>query len=332
MFTKRNIVIAVIILALVGGFFYYRSQSTIEAVQTETVKRGDVSETVSISGELVPAEYADLSFQGTGTVDQISVKEGDVVRAGQPIAALDSSVLQSQLNEARIAQAIAEENEKLARHGWDDLKKEERNVKKLASEQARENVRTIVAQINDRKLSVPIDGQVSKLDVRIGEVVTLGRVIARVAKTGDFVIEARVPESDIVRVTIGMRSRVTFDAFLSDEVSEAVVVEIDRASTVVQDVVSYVVKFRLEKTDDRLKEGMTANLDIETAKQEGILMVPFRTLAKEGGKTYAEVKRGENQFEKVEVTTGLEGDEGMIEVRSGLKEGDEVTTFATQKK
>jgi multidrug efflux pump subunit AcrA (membrane-fusion protein) len=79
-FTKRNIVIAVIILALVGGFFYYRSQSGEAPLQTETVKRGDVSETVSISGELVPAEYADLSFQGTGTVDQISVKEGDVVR------------------------------------------------------------------------------------------------------------------------------------------------------------------------------------------------------------------------------------------------------------
>lgn len=332
MFTKRTIIWIVIILSLVGGYFYYRSQSKAEPLQTEMVKRGDVSETISISGELVPSEYADLSFQGAGIVDQISVKEGDAVRAGQSIASLDSSVLQSQLNEARIAQAIAEENEKLARHGWDDLKKEERNAKKLASEQARENVRTVIAQINDRKLFVPIDGQVSKLDARIGEVVTLGKIIARVAKTGDFVIEARVPESDIVKVTIGMSSRVTFDAFLSDEVFDAVVVEIDRASTVVQDVVSYVVKFRLDKTDDRLKEGMTANIDIETAKQEGVLMVPFRTLAKEGGKTYAEVKREENRFEKVEVTTGLEGDEGMIEVRSGLKEGDEVTTFATQKK
>lgn len=332
MLKKRTIVWIVIILSLVGGYFYYRSQSKTEPLQTETVKRGDVSETISISGELVPSEYADLSFQGAGTVNRVSVKEGDAVRAGQVIASLDSSVLQSQLNEARIAQAIAEQDEKLARHGWDDLKREERNVKKLASEQARENVRTVIAQINDKSVTSPIDGTLSRFDVRTGEVVTLGEVIARVAKTDGFIIEARVPESDIVKVMIGMQAKVTFDAFLQDEVFDAAVVEIDRASTTIQDVVSYVVKFRLDKTDDRLKDGMTANIDIETAKKEGVLIVPFRTLAKEGGKTYAEVSRGENQLEKVEVTTGVEGDEGMVEITSGLQEGDEIVTSATQKK
>lgn len=332
MSTKRKGIIVVILLALVGGFFYYRSQNTAEIIPTETVKRSDVSETVSVTGELVPSEFADLSSQSAGTVDKVWVKEGDVVQAGQVIARLDSSVLQSQLNEARIAQAIAEQNERLARHGWDNLKQEERNVKKLASEQARENVRTVAAQINDRKIFSPITGRVSRLDVRAGEVITLGKVIARIAKDENFVIEARVPESDIIKAVIGMSSKVTFDAFLPDEIFDATVTEIDQASTTVQDVVSYVVKFRLEKTDDRLKEGMTANLDIETAKRADVLIVPFRALTKEDGKTYAEVKRGDNQFEKVEVTTGLEGDEGMIEIKSGLKEGDELLTSTTQKK
>jgi hypothetical protein len=47
--------------------------------------------------------------------------------------------------------------------------------------------------------------------------------------------------------------------------------------------------------------------------------------------TFAEVKRSDASFEKVEVTTGLEGDEGVIEILSGLKEGDEVTIGAKQK-
>lgn len=332
MFTKRNIIIAVIILGLIGGFLSYRSQKSGEVVETETVKRGGVSETISISGELVPVEYADLSFQESGAVDQVSVKEGDMVRTGQSVMSLDSSVLQSQLDAARIDQALAEEDEKLARHGWDDLRREERNTKKLASEKAREDVRTIIAKLSGRTMLAPIDGMMSRIDIRIGEVATAGKIVARVAKPGNFVIEARVPESDIAKVSIGMRSKVTFDAFRSDEVFEAEVTGIDRASTVVQDVVSYVVKFRLEKNDDRLKDGMTANIDIETAKKEDVLTVPFRTLSKEGSKTYARVKRGENQFEKTEVTTGLEGDEGMVEITSGLKEGDEIATAATQKK
>ncbi|OGI15550.1 MAG: hypothetical protein A3E38_02320 [Candidatus Moranbacteria bacterium RIFCSPHIGHO2_12_FULL_54_9] len=330
-FTKRNIIIGIIVLALVGGFFYYRSRSTGEPVQTETVKKGDVSEMISVSGELVPTTYADLAFSGTGVISSIAVKEGNSVRAGQAIATLDSPVLESQLNEARIAQAIAEESEKLARHGWDDLKQEERNAKKLASEQARENVRTVIAQIGDRTITAPFEGMVSKLDAREGEVATLGQTIARVAQAGDFVIEARVPESDIIKVSLGMQAEITFDAFRSDEIFDAVVTEIDPASTVVQDVVSYVVKFRLENIDARLKDGMTANIDIETAKRENVLTVPFRSLVKEGDTTYAEVRQDDGTFVRTAVTTGLEGDDGTIEITSGLKEGDVITTLSTQK-
>lgn len=330
MFTKRNIIIGIILIAIIGGFFYYRSRSTKEIVQTETVRRGDVSETVSVTGELVPKEFADLSFQEAGVINLILVKEGDVVSVGQVIAFLDSSVLQSQLNEARIAQAIAENDEKLARHGWDDLKQEERAAKKLASERAREDVRTFIEQIKKKTIFSPIDGWVSRIDVRVGETVTIGKIIGRVAKEKDFAIEARVPESDVAKITSGMHAEVTFDAFSPDEIFDAEVTEIARSSTIVQDVVFYIVKFRLAKIDDRLKDGMTANLDIETAKRENVLVVPFRTLVKEGGKTYAEVKRGEEQFEKVEVAIGLEGDEGMVEIKSGLKEGDEITIFTRQ--
>lgn len=331
MFTKRNIIIGIILIAIIGGFFYYRSRSTKEVVQTETVRLGSVSETVSVTGELVPQEFADLSFQEAGVINLISVQEGDVVKKGQVIASLDSSVLRSQLNEARLAQEVAEEDEKLSRRsGWKKLAPEERETKKLASERAREDVRTFIEQINKKTIFSPIDGWVSRIDAREGETVTIGKIIGRVAKEKDFLIEARVPESDVAKVVLGMGAKVTFDAFSPDEIFNAEAIDIDRASTIVQDVVFYVVKFRLAKIDDRLKDGMTANLDIETAKRENVLVVPFRTLVKEGGKTYAEVKRGDGQFEKMEVATGLEGDEGMVEIKSGLKEGDEITIFTKQ--
>jgi multidrug efflux pump subunit AcrA (membrane-fusion protein) len=153
MFTKRNIIIAVVILVLIGGFFYYRSRSTGEVAQTEKVRRGSVLETVSVTGELVPKIFANLSFQATGTIDTLLAKEGDEARAGQAVASLDSSVLQSQLNEAHVNQSIAEEDEKLARrNGWKKLAPEERDTKKLASEQARKKVQTVIAQINDKTI------------------------------------------------------------------------------------------------------------------------------------------------------------------------------------
>ncbi|MFZ3031706.1 MAG: efflux RND transporter periplasmic adaptor subunit [Candidatus Moraniibacteriota bacterium] len=333
MFSKKRIIIGIILLVLVGGgYYFFTRKDTGAVVQTEVVKRGDVAETVSVTGELVPEEYADLSFLGAGTIDAVKVKIGDQVTRGDTVVSLDREVLYSQLKDARFTVAIAVQNEQLYLRNKNDYDPEERRAKKLASEQAREKVRTLEAQMKESVLTTPIAGQISKLDTRVGEVVTLGKVIARVIKPGAFLLESHVPESDITKIALGMKARITFDSLSNDDVFEGEVVSIDQASTVSQDVVSYTVKFRLARSDERLKEGMTGNIDIETAKREGVLWVPYRALTKEGTKTYAQVKRSETDFEKVEVTTGLEGDEGTIEVKSGLKEGDEVTIGATQKK
>jgi RND family efflux transporter MFP subunit len=333
MFTKKRVIIAIlIIITLSGGYYYFSERDTTVAVETETVKRGDVSETVSVTGELVPEEYADLSFASAGTVDAVMVAVGDSVTEGDQIVSLDREVLFSQLKEARVAARVAEQAEQLLRRGRTNYAPEELMAKKLLSEQARESVRTLEAQMKENVLTSPMTGQISKFDTRVGEVVTLGKVIARVIKPGSYFLESRVPESDIAKVSLGMKARITFDALTNDEVFSGEVVSIDPASTVVQDVVSYKVKFRLAKYDERLREGMTGNIDVETAKREGVLWVPYRALSKVNGQSYAEVKRGPATFEKVVVTTGLEGDEGTIEVKSGLKEGDEVTIGATQKK
>ncbi len=332
MFRKRNVIIVLVIVLAIGGYFYFRSRQGPAVVQTETVRRGDVTETVSVTGELVPEEYADLSFLGAGTVDAVMVQAGDRVEQGQKIASLDRMVIFSQLKDARLAVGVAEQIEMLARRNRSGAyKPEDIQAKKLLSEQARQKVRTIEAQMQESVLTAPLAGQISKFDARVGEVVSLGHVIARVIKPGAYVLEARVPESDIAKISLGMKAKITYDAFSVNDIFEGEVLSIDPASNVVQGVVSYKVKFRLLSSDDRLKEGMTGNIDIETAKRAGVLYVPFRALTKEGTKTFAEVKRGPTSFDKVEVTTGLEGDDGTIEVKAGLKEGDEVTIGATQK-
>lgn len=340
MLTKKRVIIGLLLILSVWGIVsYYRNKNTAVPVQTETVKRGTLSETVSVTGEVVPRVYADLSFQGVGTVDEVNVKEGDMVVAGQRIASIDRTVVFSQLKEAKVALAIVEQNEKQAHlrrnalgKSWSDLKPEEREAIRLKTDQARENVRTLESQMKQSVLIAPFDGQMTKLDIRVGEVVALGKSIGRVSEVNSFVVESRIPESDIVKIALGMESQVTFDAFKADEISLARVEDIAKSATVIQDVVSYVVKFRLDTTDARLKDGMTANIDIETAKRENVLMVPFRALTKESGKTYVQLKQADGTFVKTEVTTDLEGDDGTIEIKSGLKEGDEVTIGSVQTK
>lgn len=333
MFTKKRIIIATLLVVLIGGgYYYFKMRDTTVSVQTETVKRGDVSETVSVTGELIPEEYADVAFLSTGTVDAVYVQAGDMIEKGAKIASIDREVLFSQLKDARITARIAEQSEQLTMRKRLSPAPEERQAKKLASEQARERVRTLELQMRESVLTAPMSGSISKFDARVGEVVTLGQTIARVIKPGTYVLESRVPESDIAKITLGMKAHITFDSLSSDDIFDGEVFRIDPAATVVQDVVSYKVQFRLARSDDRLKEGMTGNIDIETANRSNVLWVPFRALTKENTKMFAQVKQADQSFQKVEVTTGLEGDDGTIEVKTGLKEGDEVSIGAIQAK
>ncbi len=333
MFTKKRITVGLIVALVFGGGYYFIAvRDTSIPVQTETVRRGDVSETVSVTGELVPEAYADLAFLSTGTIDALYVKTGDRVATGDKIASIDRRVLYSQLKDARLTARIAEQAEQLILRKRLSPAPEERLAKKLAAEQARERVRTLELQMKENVLTAPMSGSISRLDARVGEVVKTGQVVARVAQSGTYMLESRVPESDIAKVALGMRAMITFDSLSLDEKFDGEVVHIDPAATVVQDVVSYKVTFRLSERDVRLKEGMTGNIDIQTANRANVLWVPFRALTKEGAKTFAQVKQADLTFKKVEVTTGLEGDDGTIEVTTGLKEGDEVTIGATQVK
>lgn len=325
MLMKRKKLISVgIVLALTvaGSFWYFRSQDPDEGIEMETVSRADVVQTVSVTGELVPVRYADLSFGSVGTVQNVFVKQGDEVTKGMALATIDTSVLESQLRSAKLAADVAYEAEKLAVRNH--LKKEEIAAKKLSAKEARERIGAIATQIERSALVAPMDGIVSRADLRVGELTKLGTPVARIIGGSDLVAEAQVSESDVIKIRSGMSASVTFDALTRNDVLRAMVGDIDATATVIQDVISYRTKFTFEQLDDRLKDGMTANIDIETARAAGALSVPFRAITKESGESFVEIRRGPGVYDRVEIKTGIEGDDGTIEVKSGLNDGDVV--------
>lgn len=326
---KTKLWIGLIGVGLIGFAWYWSTrQDQSQNVVTETVSRTDVSETVSVSGELVPVHYADLSFQSVGQVQDVYVKEDEIVKAGDALAVLDRSVQASQLAAAELALRIAEEAEKLVLRNKNDLDPEERHAKKLASEAAREDIRTLRAQMEKSVIRAPFDGRITRVDLRSGETAAVGVPAFRIVRDAGLIVEARVPESDIVKLTGGMEASITFDALDSTDVFQAKVQAIDPSATIVQDVVSYVVTFEVSGIDGRLRDGMSADIDVVTAKRERVLAVPFRALITRGEKTFATLSGPEGTTEEVQVKTGLEGDDGTVEILSGLKEGDVIVVSA----
>lgn len=185
---------------------------------------------------------------------------------------------------------------------------------------------TALSNLGKAALQAPASGIIKEVNYKVGEVIgaTSADAFSKMISY-DFIMEAKVPESDIAKIKTGQIGTLSFDAFESDEIFEAKVVSIDPSATVIQDVVDYIVKLTMEKDDPRFKDGMSADIDIAISQKDNVISIPERAIKDAGGKKIVQVLENEKPVDR-EIETGMKGDGGMIEVVSGLNEGELVIT------
>lgn len=415
------------LIVIIGVVFIYARKKPQTDYTTAPVERGSLTQTVSVTGDVVDKEEVVLNFEIGGRLTAVNIKEGDQVAEGEVVATLNDTDLSSEVSQAkaRYDKAVAEkgmsddrvneaqvevDNAQKCLDDTKDLNKQNIDAaeqainnaedylaaaKKLYDDDsshsnkltlttaennlknAKENKKTVEdqAQLSDTQaqntldlaearkqtdesdfaenskdadveeakagydialnnlsrsvLKSPANGIITEVNDKKGDILGTGVIKESFAKmiSGDLMIEAQIPESDILKIKMGQKVDFTLDSLPDNEKFSGEVIEIFPASTVVQDVISYKVKFKIDNPDSRFKPGMTANLDIKTAQKDNVLKIPLRAIKEEESHKYVEVLKDNNQTEKIEIATGLTGDEGMVEVRSGLKEGDKVVTF-----
>ncbi|MEF3692354.1 MAG: efflux RND transporter periplasmic adaptor subunit [Candidatus Moraniibacteriota bacterium] len=335
---RKKILIWVTLLAVLGAgaFYYFKPKDTGPEYTTEKAIRTDLKQTVSVTGEVVDIVKADVSPEISGTVEELVIEVGDRIEKGQKIAKINDSVVRAQLNETLIALQIQQEQLDLKRRKWDELKPEEREAAKLAVESARAATWTLQKQMKKNIVYAPIDGVIAKKYLAQGEMATMGKPLVTISGEKGFEIEADVPESDIDKIKIGQKGQATFDAFLSDEIFEFEVTEIEPAATIIQDVVYYRVTFKILTEDERIKSGMSTDIDILTAEKKDVLAISNQAIKNEDGKRYVEILEigadQEKTVRRADVKAGLRGDSGLTEIVTGLNGGEEVVTFTKEGK
>ncbi|HJN62222.1 MAG TPA: hypothetical protein QGH92_01300, partial [Candidatus Parcubacteria bacterium] len=95
---------------------------------------------------------------------------------------------------------------------------------------------------------------------------------------------------------------------------------------IVDGVATYKVTFQFIEDDERIKSGMTANIDITSDNRENVIAVPQRSIIRKNGDKFVRILDG-NNVKEIKVETGLYGSDGNIEIIRGINEGDKVITF-----
>ncbi|MEK7585762.1 MAG: efflux RND transporter periplasmic adaptor subunit [Patescibacteria group bacterium] len=186
-------------------------------------------------------------------------------------------------------------------------------------------VQAAQSKYEDTIIRAPADGTVTSIDVKIGELASALKEVIILQDISNVYLEANINEANVANVSIGMPVDINFDAFGIDKTFKGSITKINPSSTLVSGVVSYKVTSSIEQFKD-IRPGMTANMTINVKDKPHIIAVPARSIItdKAGKKTIRVITNSKTKtFKEVEISTGLEGDGGMIEVTKGLKIGDE---------
>ncbi len=197
---------------------------------------------------------------------------------------------------------------------------------------AEARVKRIQAQIAKKFLRTPISGVISIQDAKPGQIISMNEILVTVIGSG-FEIEVDIPEIDIAKVRVGNPVEIEVDAF-ENQIINGNISTIEPAEREYQGVIYYraQIDFDLSELGERLKPGMSVELDIITDERKDVLAIPQRLIRSQNGDKVVDILSAEpdenGNLKSIKNETvikiGLRGSEGMIEVLDGLKEGDKI--------
>ena len=235
---NRRIALAVAVAAAIGGGLYWYNQAPPPAaVATAPVTRGDIKQTVDATGVIDAFQMVNVGAQASGQIKKLYVELGDEVKAGDPIAEIDSITQENSLRNAEAAleniraqRAVQQANLREAELAFERQKMmyAEQATSKAEYDSAEARVattaaqlRAIDAQIKQRetelgtaranlgytRIAAPIDGTVVAVVAEEGRTVNANQsapTIVKLARLDTVTVNAEISEADVVKVKAGM--------------------------------------------------------------------------------------------------------------------------------
>lgn len=187
---------------------------------------------------------------------------------------------------------------------------------------AEAKVNLLKAKTAKSLMRAPIEGVITYISKEVGEMVKALEPVITLISSKPFQLKADIYEEDISKVKILDEVSISLVAF-PEKTLKGKVIAIDPAEKVIEGVVYYEVTIDFETLADNLKPGMTADIIIKTAFRENVLTLAEPGLIEKDGKVFVKVFKA-GKIEEREIEIGLKGSDDIVEVISGLEEGEEI--------
>jgi RND family efflux transporter MFP subunit len=322
--------------------------AAIETVQAHVVesRQQPVPLNIQATGTVRARESAMISAQVVGRIQQVLVRAGDSVRAGQTLVILDDAALRASANQAQAAikaaqgeQAVAQTDAKLAASTLDRYRQlqAEKSVSpqemdevarradaaaakleaaRAQTEAARAQESGAHTMLGYTRLTAPFAGVVTARLADPGTLASPGAPLLQVDQAGALRLEASFDESAIAAIHKGMRVQVALDGASTAPLA-GTVAEIDPAADPTSH--SFLVKIDLPSSS-QLRAGMYGTAEFANGVRPAIL-VPRSAVVQRGSLACAYVLDAQGIAQLRSLTLGA-AQGTLVEVLSGLSAGE----------
>ncbi len=337
----------------------------IPKIKTEVLKEKTLKNTILLTGELESLAVVNIKSKVQGRIESLALKDGREasetveVKAQDILAVLDSADFKTRLQQAEASQKTAAIAVSMAKTLLEDKSKDKTRMENLFAkgaislkqkelalldysrcweqlQQAEASLELAEASVERARLlyeeafiKAPFDGVLVKRYVSLGDLVGPGVPLFCLQKAGELKLLIKVPERMISQINLGTEVEVQVDAWEGRKF----LFKIEKVYPVVDPLSRCVtVELRIDATQAKVSDrqklfpGMFARARLILEKKENILAVPASSIIK-GGFIYV-FRNGKVHLTKIDL--GLKEND-LVEVISGLKEGEEIVVSGQNK-
>jgi RND family efflux transporter MFP subunit len=316
-------------------------------VEVASVKRADMTESLTVVGNLIGAATVEAVPKVSGRLDDVTVRLGDRVRKGQTLAKVEDREIAEQVKQAqasfdvaaatirqreadlRLAQTNLDRSKNLfdrqliPKQTFDDTDARyqaaaaQLDLAKAQYQQAQARLDELKINLANTVISSPVSGFVGKRALDPGAWVTPNSAFISVVDIDIVRLVANIVEKDLRRINSGMKADVAVDAYPGEHFVGRiahVAPVLDPSTRTAQ------IEVEIENSSFRLKPGMYAKVSFTVEHKENVLVVPANSVVDASGKKGVYVP-GEGDVAKFQTVTLGMSDPDQIEITSGVSEG-----------
>ncbi len=182
------------------------------------------------------------------------------------------------------------------------------------------------ADVENTVVRAPASGTITRVDIKLGELAQAQKEVMVLQDITNLYIEANINEANIAIVKVGQPVSITYDALGPDRIFAGEVFSIDPSSDTEDGIVNYKIKVSLKDKDTIIRPGMNANITITAFRKDNVLVVPLTAIHTKNGNSYVKViTDGKHKtYNEVPVTVGAKGDGNLVEIQTGVTEGESI--------